>query len=995
MDSGRTTLVPWEILEQNGKHCVAKKGGEVLKCYADKTQATAYLRALYANTHESFTAAAMPAHEFNGRSQVGQRLATRHHADLERKYESAFRAQAMKSRKYAKSLTAAISPDIPEGYIDPEAFKASVIARTATPRKRMVEEVGVSLLGSKEYKLRKNQEQFGILIDAVAAAQADNALLAASDAVHSALLEGLTEGLSVDQTAERVGEIMDEWAPWQARRQAQTDLVSLANGASLTAAQILGEDAPQYKTWLSAGDNRVRPAHQTLDKQVVGINDPWVYEGTEIRYPGDPAAPDGLIINCRCTLIYTDTAEASLAHSLNGGIIEDPLAIAAAGYSESLHPRVHAGSHGGGQWARAQAVDRAQQAKAIRDSFELEEPTVAQKVDAPIVTERAIGTSGISTDEKSKAQRALGFTSDEALKSKVSKAGSWDELTTEERSRLATHLENVQDESDYENLQPLIDKLKRGKVMGLNAAAVDFTSGTMIALYPAGPDRLAAPGGQSETDLHVTLCFLPNGVTGDRPLLVRVLSEIAYQTDVLSGTVGGMGMFAPGPDGAPVIALPDVPGLAEVRQQVVQALNGSGTDYAQNHGFTPHITITYVPEGAQNVQTPDLVGMPLEFRNLSLVEGPDRMDFPFREPDLDLVPGETADDQAIVESMDPSEYLSAAAYGVKDKEEIEEEEPVPDLTETVAVAPIVSEYEDIHFGRRVREPERLDVLLPVEYDSLTASAHDEAAQRREFLNSLATRGAEVLIETESLVAAAVPVHPPKDWFDSEEPDFPMPLTITADGQVMGHAAVWGSCHTGFPGRCTQPPTSPSGYKYFHTGALELADGSTIPVGRLTFDGPHASMTASRAQAAAHYDNTCKVGAYVTAKDGKHGIWITGALKSGLTDADLQSLRAAAPSGDWRRPSPGSPLEMVGILGVNVAGFPVPRSLAASALLEDAEDDKSEVLALVAAGLEDTIHMADAYYERQLEVLGLIAADELDTEMMSDQERRMASTLART
>jgi hypothetical protein len=44
--------MPWEIKNENGKHCVYKAGGEKLKCYDDKAEATRYVRALYANVHE-------------------------------------------------------------------------------------------------------------------------------------------------------------------------------------------------------------------------------------------------------------------------------------------------------------------------------------------------------------------------------------------------------------------------------------------------------------------------------------------------------------------------------------------------------------------------------------------------------------------------------------------------------------------------------------------------------------------------------------------------------------------------------------------------------------------------------------------------------------------------------------------------------------------------------------------------------------------------------
>lgn len=42
--------MPWDIVKRNGKHCVADKNGKVLKCYAERSKAVAYQRALYANS---------------------------------------------------------------------------------------------------------------------------------------------------------------------------------------------------------------------------------------------------------------------------------------------------------------------------------------------------------------------------------------------------------------------------------------------------------------------------------------------------------------------------------------------------------------------------------------------------------------------------------------------------------------------------------------------------------------------------------------------------------------------------------------------------------------------------------------------------------------------------------------------------------------------------------------------------------------------------------
>lgn len=194
----------------------------------------------------------------------------------------------------------------------------------------------------------------------------------------------------------------------------------------------------------------------------------------------------------------------------------------------------------------------------------------------------------------------------------------------------------------------------------------------------------------------------------------------------------------------------------------------------------------------------------------------------------------------------------------------------------------------------------------------------------------------------AVVASAVPRHAPIAWFRNPNLAQPTPLTISKDGQVFGHAALWNSCHIGKPGTCLTPPHSPSGYQYFTTGAVHTAEGSEIPVGQLTLGTGHAGVTLGAKPAAAHYDNTGFSVADVTAGEDKHGIWVAGAVRPGIPDAKLHELRASAISGDWR--NIGGSLELVAMLAVNVPGFPVPRARASFSLEGD------DQLALVAAGV---------------------------------------------
>jgi len=196
-------------------------------------------------------------------------------------------------------------------------------------------------------------------------------------------------------------------------------------------------------------------------------------------------------------------------------------------------------------------------------------------------------------------------------------------------------------------------------------------------------------------------------------------------------------------------------------------------------------------------------------------------------------------------------------------------------------------------------------------------------------------------ELDALVAA-IPVKPPADWFELPKLERPTAMTVTDDGRIFGHAAVWGTCHLGNPrgaGVCVQPPRSQSDYGLFHLGEVETASGARVPVGQITLNTGHAPLGASARNAAAHYDHTGTCAADVVVGEDEHGIVFAGALRPDMTPERARTLMGSKISGDWR----GG--ELVGLLAVNVPGFPVPRArLVASA------EGVDEVMALVAAGV---------------------------------------------
>jgi hypothetical protein len=56
------------------------------------------------------------------------------------------------------------------------------------------------------------------------------------------------------------------------------------------------------KRWVTRKDDSVRSEHRALEGKAVPLKDSFTGDGVTLRFPGDPLAPPGLTINCRCRL---------------------------------------------------------------------------------------------------------------------------------------------------------------------------------------------------------------------------------------------------------------------------------------------------------------------------------------------------------------------------------------------------------------------------------------------------------------------------------------------------------------------------------------------------------------------------------------------------------------------------------------------------------------------------------------------------------------------
>lgn len=158
-------------------------------------------------------------------------------------------------------------------------------------------------------------------------------------------------------------------------------------------------------------------------------------------------------------------------------------------------------------------------------------------------------------------------------------------------------------------------------------------TGAMIAFYPSPEMALAlhtALGGYTDlvapTEMHLTLAYLgeiadleAQGITQEKVL--GVLNGLGEVLEPVEGVISGTGRFLNThlEDKDAIVLLVDSPQLPDTRMVITNELTAQGIPYAQNHGFTPHITVMYVGKGDGAHYLPPVSA--IEFDKLSLAWG--------------------------------------------------------------------------------------------------------------------------------------------------------------------------------------------------------------------------------------------------------------------------------------------------------------------------------------------------------------------------------------
>lgn len=120
----------------------------------------------------------------------------------------------------------------------------------------------------------------------------------------SAMTQSILQGESIEKIATRLVTSVAGMNERTAIRNARTATTSAENGGRYNGYRRLKAAGVDLTIeWQATLDGRTRHTHRLLDGQRRNVDEPFDVDGQKILYAGDPYAPQGLIWNCRCTML--------------------------------------------------------------------------------------------------------------------------------------------------------------------------------------------------------------------------------------------------------------------------------------------------------------------------------------------------------------------------------------------------------------------------------------------------------------------------------------------------------------------------------------------------------------------------------------------------------------------------------------------------------------------------------------------------------------------
>jgi 2'-5' RNA ligase len=164
----------------------------------------------------------------------------------------------------------------------------------------------------------------------------------------------------------------------------------------------------------------------------------------------------------------------------------------------------------------------------------------------------------------------------------------------------------------------------------------DYTDHAMVALYPdlEVAQRYAITGGLEPEKMHVTMAYLGLADDVDKAAVQRALASLPVR-EPFTAQISGHARFTGGEEDV-LVALVDSPHIEQLRADLIQALEKQGVSIPRDHGFTPHMTITYMDEQAL---TPVVRLEPADarFGSVWLKHGKTKTEYPFGDPAAEAI----------------------------------------------------------------------------------------------------------------------------------------------------------------------------------------------------------------------------------------------------------------------------------------------------------------------------------------------------------------------
>lgn len=167
-----------------------------------------------------------------------------------------------------------------------------------------------------------------------------------------------------------------------------------------------------------------------------------------------------------------------------------------------------------------------------------------------------------------------------------------------------------------------------------------------VPLNVAQAYALNTPGAEAPEGFHMTLLYLGKDISAATVNECReAVAAVAKEWASFGGSISGYGRFF-APEKDPIYLSVDAVGLSAFRE----AIRKAAPKTPQNHGFTPHVTVAYVPK---DEETPLIKreSMELRFSSVELWIGDTHETFP-------LTGTMVAESAPVVESTEETETMT-------------------------------------------------------------------------------------------------------------------------------------------------------------------------------------------------------------------------------------------------------------------------------------------------------------------------------------------------